>query len=212
MVGRARHRTYVYVDGFNLYYGVLKGSAHRWLNPVAYFDAVLQHDDVVMVRYFTAMARGASVARQRTYLRALQAQERLQVILGKYKTKKVQCGVQNCRHSGGRFFEAPEEKRTDVNIAVWMLRDAFSGVCDRQVLVTGDSDLVPALEAVRAVCPGVLTRVYVPTPSSDVRAATELRSRAHDSRNLPLAELKKAHLPQVVQLEDGTKAEKPAGW
>ncbi len=26
-------RTAVYVDGFNLYYGCLKGTPHKWLNP-----------------------------------------------------------------------------------------------------------------------------------------------------------------------------------
>ena len=28
-------RTFIYVDGFNLYYGALKGTPWRWLDPVA---------------------------------------------------------------------------------------------------------------------------------------------------------------------------------
>jgi hypothetical protein len=33
-------RTFVYIDGFNLYYRALKGSPHRWLNLAALADAV----------------------------------------------------------------------------------------------------------------------------------------------------------------------------
>lgn len=34
-------RTRVYVDGFNLYYGCLKGTPWKWLNLVALFERVL---------------------------------------------------------------------------------------------------------------------------------------------------------------------------
>jgi hypothetical protein len=27
-------RTWEYVDGFNLYYGAVKGTPYKWLNPV----------------------------------------------------------------------------------------------------------------------------------------------------------------------------------
>ena len=35
-------RTFVYVDGFNLYYGALKGTPFKWLDLVALFEKVLQ--------------------------------------------------------------------------------------------------------------------------------------------------------------------------
>jgi len=47
-------RTNVYVDGFNLYYGLLKGGPHKWLNLEALFDAVLPKNTIQTVRYFTA--------------------------------------------------------------------------------------------------------------------------------------------------------------
>ena len=50
-------RTFVYVDGFNLYYGALKGTAIKWLDLVALFKTVLQpHHDILTVKYFTATA------------------------------------------------------------------------------------------------------------------------------------------------------------
>ena len=33
-------RTYVYVDGFNLYYGALKGSHYKWLDLKALFTSL----------------------------------------------------------------------------------------------------------------------------------------------------------------------------
>jgi len=70
-------RTVVYVDGFNLYYGALKGSAWKWLDLVALFRNALQsHHEILTVKYFTARVSGTSAdpskpQRQDVYLRAL---------------------------------------------------------------------------------------------------------------------------------------------
>jgi hypothetical protein len=53
----SRPVTYVYVDGFNLYYGALRGTPHRWLDIGAFCDLLLPKNDVRKVRYFTARVR-----------------------------------------------------------------------------------------------------------------------------------------------------------
>ena len=56
-------RTFVYVDGFNLYYGALKGTPWKWLDLPALFAKVLQpHHDILAVKYFTARISGTPVA------------------------------------------------------------------------------------------------------------------------------------------------------
>ena len=71
-------RTVVYVDGFNLYYGALKGTSWKWLDLVALFEKVLQpHHDILAIKYFTARVSGTSSdpskpQRQDVYLHALQ--------------------------------------------------------------------------------------------------------------------------------------------
>ena len=67
-------RVRVYVDGFNLYYGALKGTPFRWLNLVALAKQVLPPGCTVdQVNYFTARVSGASnpgaSARQHAYER-----------------------------------------------------------------------------------------------------------------------------------------------
>ena len=58
---RALMRTFIYVDGFNLYYGALKGTSWKWLDLVALFEKVLhQHHDILKVKYFTARVSGTT--------------------------------------------------------------------------------------------------------------------------------------------------------
>ena len=49
------HRTIVYIDGFNFYYGEIKGTQWKWLDPVALFQNVLGvQNKLVKIKYFTA--------------------------------------------------------------------------------------------------------------------------------------------------------------
>ena len=120
----SRLRTIVYVDGFNLYYGAVKDTKHKWLDLQRFFVALRQHDDVVAIKYFTAIVKGSGEARQSTYLSALATCPLVEVILGRFKNKRIKCHSTSCPmppNNPGRFFPQPEEKRTDVNIAVKMI-------------------------------------------------------------------------------------------
>ena len=50
-------RTAVYVDGFNLYYGALKGRPYRWLDLGRMCDLILKEHKVTRIRYFTAIVK-----------------------------------------------------------------------------------------------------------------------------------------------------------
>ena len=50
-------RTFLYVDGFNLYYGALKRTPWKWFDLPALFEKVLQpQHDILTVKYFTGSA------------------------------------------------------------------------------------------------------------------------------------------------------------
>lgn len=57
---RDRPRAIVYVDGFNLYYGSLKGTPHRWLDLARLADLMLPDQEVIAVKYFTAIVDSPS--------------------------------------------------------------------------------------------------------------------------------------------------------
>lgn len=137
----------------------------------------------------------------------------MEVVLGKFKQKRVKCGLNGCSHPGQRIFRVPEEKRTDVNIAVRMLDDAYQDRCDNLILVSGDSDLVPAVATVRQRFTEKIVTVYVPARNPTRGSAIELRTSANVSRDLPLILLPKAQFPPRVLGADGiTTVLKPADW
>ena len=48
-------RTCIYIDGFNLYYGAVKGTSHKWLDLKTAFAMLLQpHHQITAIKYFTA--------------------------------------------------------------------------------------------------------------------------------------------------------------
>jgi 6-hydroxy-3-succinoylpyridine 3-monooxygenase len=204
------NRSIIYIDGFNLYYGALKGSSEKWLDLEKLLVLIRQDDDIRQVRYFTA--RTGSVD-QDLYLKALEvASSRLIVEFGLFKTKKVKCRVNGCSFSGVREFSMPEEKGTDVNIALRMLDDAYQGSCDRMVLISGDSDLVPTVRLLKQRFPNIKITVYVPARDRVRGAARELRRAADKNATLPLDKLSKAQLPDRLIDASGVPLVKPASW
>src|SRR5947207_14633454 len=103
-------RTIVYIDGFNLYYGAVRGSAHKWLNLQRFFQLLRPHDNIVKVHYFTALVDGPTRPNQEVYLRVLGALPLVNIILGKFKKKQVGCSDSPSPSAGARFFDAPAEK------------------------------------------------------------------------------------------------------
>lgn len=45
----------VYIDGFNLYYGAVRGTPFKWLNVARMCQLLLPDDQIVNIKYFTAM-------------------------------------------------------------------------------------------------------------------------------------------------------------
>ena len=94
-------RSVIYIDGFNLYYGMLKDTPYKWLDLDRFFCLLRQDDDIQRIYYFTTRISGPRAENQERYLRALATLPRVRIILGKFKRKSVQCQVTECRFSGG---------------------------------------------------------------------------------------------------------------
>jgi uncharacterized LabA/DUF88 family protein len=147
-------RVVAYVDGFNLYHGLKAGYGRRyhWLDLQALVRSLLRPDQKLLeVQYFTARIRDNPDAelRQALYLEALMSHSiRVRLIEGHFQDKP-----RECRNCGARWM-VYEEKETDVNIAIAMLTDAVSDVYDTALLVSADSDLRPAVAAVKRMCRG----------------------------------------------------------
>lgn len=85
-------RARVYVDGFNLYYGALRGTHFKWLNPVHLATLLLPRNwEIDRVSYFTARVSGKldphAPARQQVYLKALATLPEVDVHHGRFLAK-----------------------------------------------------------------------------------------------------------------------------
>lgn len=205
-------RSIIYIDGFNFYYGAVKGTPHKWLDLQRYFELLRKDDNIQKIWYFTARVDGNQSVRQTAYFDALGTSPLVGLIFGLYKVKTARCRVAGCKYQGKKTYRIPEEKRTDVNIALQMLDDAYQGECDRIVLVSGDSDLVPAVNLVKRRHPKIQVVVYVPATNHKRAAAKELRDAADRHSTLPTSLFSKAQFPVTLTTKLGAVIRKPISW
>jgi uncharacterized LabA/DUF88 family protein len=101
-----------------------------------------------------------------------------------------------------------EEKKTDVNIAVALLDDAYDDRFDIAVVVSGDSDLAPPIVSVLNRFPE--KRVVVAFPPR--RQSSELRRVASAAIPISEAKIRASRLPNPVILTSGHRLLAPRGW
>jgi hypothetical protein len=72
-------QTIAYIDGFNFYYGAVKGTGYKWIDFRSLLRKTLPEEcSVHAIKYFTAMVKplewnSTAPARQKIYLKALRA-------------------------------------------------------------------------------------------------------------------------------------------
>lgn len=149
-------RTYVYIDGFNLYYGCVKRTPSKWLNLDALCRALLKPNEIVRIKYFTARVddRGGDPGRptrQETYFRALRTLPNIDIILGTFLTNVVSLRTERSSWLRPRWVRVmkSEEKGSDVNLATHLVADGYDGRYEVAVVITNDSDLVEPIKVVR---------------------------------------------------------------
>lgn len=86
--------TNVYVDGFNLYYGALKGTPYRWLDILRLCKLLLPNETITSIKYFTAKVKAkesnpSQAQRQQFYLRALETIPNLSIHYGHFLSNTV---------------------------------------------------------------------------------------------------------------------------
>jgi len=149
-------KTHVCVDGFNLYYGALRGTGFRWLDIAEMCRLLLPGHDILHISYFTARVNSRpsdpdQPLRQDRYLRALRTIPIVHIFYGHFLTTRVTMPLAAYQPGGRRTARVikTEEKGSDVNLATHLLWDGFREQYDAAVLVTNDSDLVEPVRIVR---------------------------------------------------------------
>ena len=207
-------RTSVYVDAFNLYYGALKGTPHRWLNLDALCRAYLPGNDIAAIKYFTAIVSARpndpqQPARQNAYLRALETLPNLSVICGHYLSHAIQARLANPRPGQSPYVRIikTEEKGSDVNLATHLLHDAHLDRFDIAVVISNDSDL---LEPIRLVRSELGKQVGILNPHKNPSRA--LLPHTDFIKQIRGGALAASQFPATLRDGQGAMIYKPAPW
>jgi len=202
-------RTNVYIDGFNLYYGVIKGSPYRWLDLDKLCRLMLPKNEVGQIKYFTAIVSARphdpdQPVRQQTYLRAIRTLPNVSVILGHFLSHPVM--MPRADKPGQVRVVRTEEKGSDVNLATHLLWDGVRGDYDIAVVVSNDSDL---LEPIKIVREELNRRVGILNPHR--HPSRELLQNSDFYKKVRPGVLAMCQFPPVLKDRTG-EFHKPAAW
>lgn len=202
------------IDGFNLYHSVLDvkhihGVLTKWLNIYSLCNSFLyiigSGATLKKIYYFSAYAHHLNapdvIQRHTDYIECLKSTG-IEPILGRFKPKTIRCP--HCR----RTFEKNEEKETDIAIATKLFEVLANNECESVVLVTGDTDIVPAIKTVIKQFP--CNTVLFAFPFS--RKSKELKRLAPRSFNIRVDSYTANQFDDPVMLSNGNTIFKPSTW
>ncbi len=212
------------VDGFNLYFSLKAVSLGdiravppvlpapcRWLDLRALCDAQVhlfgKDAKLDKVYYFTALAKHLNssnpglVKRHTDYSEALRATG-VVTEFSHFQPKSYACP--SCGKSVVRY----QEKQTDVAIGSKIIELATSIACETIVVVSGDSDLIPAIRTARRLNSGC--KIWMAFPFG--KGGNQLRNATHGAFAFSSGQYVKHQLPQSVQLAPGRFVYKPMKW
>lgn len=196
-------RTACLVDGFNLYHSLCDaqrdhGQTAKWLDLTALCScfrpivAALRGEpaNIQGIYYFSATPTHRPVdqqARHALYMRCLVGTG-VQVYLSQFKRHK--------------------EKETDVALASRLFEICYEDMADCVVLVTGDTDLAPAIRTCKRLFPAKTLIFALPY----LRANDELRLLAPGSFKIRAKTYFANQFPDPLVFQNGVAIEKPANW
>ncbi len=171
--------------------------------------------------------------RQQIYIRALETLPNLTVHYGHFLQSVVSMRLAKELTDGTAFVDVikREEKGSDVNIASYMLVDAFRNDCDQLIVITNDSDLA---EPIRIINKDLKIAVGVFNPQTNDTVARKYRASGRTGpvpKANPSIELRKAarfvraitseganshvalsQFSTFITDSDGRQIHKPASW
>lgn len=206
-------KTNVYIDGFNLYFGAVKGTPYKWLDLSALCSKLFPKNQINRIRYFTAIvdARPPDLqqpVRQQTYLRALHTIPDLSVHLGTFRTRPVRMRLVQPPRFGSKTAEVwkTEEKGSDVNLASYLLLDAFRRDCEVAIVFSNDADLRKPIDIAKD---DLGVKVGVVNPHPPERRSRDLQPTFF--RQLRKGPVGACQFPEVMADARG-QFRKPSSW
>ncbi len=225
-------RAIFYIDGFNFYYLRTRGQPQfKWLNMKALADNIVRAGTVVhKVKYYTAPVSvkidPGAPARQQALFSALRTVPEIEICQGRflYSEKwarlvhppkaKPNSYVWSLPGPDVVYVTKTEEKGSDVNLGVHLVRDAFLDLFDVAYVITNDTDLV---EPIRIVTQETSKQVCIVAPCRPRRGgapipAPSLLNVSSFVHYIDDRELANSQFPPVINRAGKAPVTKPATW
>lgn len=209
------NRVSFFIDGFNVYHALdfwdlyqkyKPYQKYKWLDYSALARCFIRgRETITDIYYFTAYAEWskAKMDRHELLIRAL-TMKGVKIVLGKFKLRDKEC--QRCH----KIYQTYEEKQTDVNISIKLFQCAHNDTFDTGILISGDSDIVPAIRAVKETFPKKRIGLVVPIG----RRADEMKSVCDFHTKIKETHLISSQFPDriVVDSEKNIFLDRPSTW
>lgn len=211
MANNLSQRVCFYIDGYNFYYGLKQKDWKEfyWLDMVSFCTSLIKPiHNVISVNYFSAppLHHASKVKRQRRFFDANDQNPLFSLFLSTHKPSN-----KTCKKCGDTIFDS-EEKQTDVKIATEMLTNCANKICDLSVLMTGDTDLIPALKALKRIDSSHKVMIFFPPK----RTTHIMKAQADGWKDLGLPFYRAKFISGLLNDEvvngEGSTIQIPAKW
>lgn len=209
-------RVYCFVDGFNLYHALQwfedgtndaqrrQYRKYKWISLTALAKCYISPKSQVLagVEYFTTYTHWdpAKQLRHRQFVMAQEC-EKVNVTFGHFKEKRVDCRA-TCKVT----FPIWQEKQTDVNIALRMVELAHQNAYDKALVISADSDLIPAIKLIQRTYADKVIAVVVPIG----RKGEDIKAACNKSRfTMTEEQLARCKMPEKLKHPTGAWVIKP---
>lgn len=213
-----KERVAVYIDGFNLYHAIkdLQKPHLKWLNVRRLADLLIKQKSqkIEFVRYFSAYGNHFSntnqvhrLTRHRDYVKALEAKG-VDPHMGNFAKRDM-----HYSSAGGSYYRAKwrryEEKQTDVGIAVHLINDAHKDRFDRALIVSLDTDMLPAFKIMQSEFPDKPVICVAPPSRAHHR---DIQNIGIGLANIKASQLEKALFGARVMSDGAIVARRPKAY
>jgi uncharacterized LabA/DUF88 family protein len=210
-------RVHCFVDGFNLYHALdwfndgktdeenRKYRRYKWISLRELAKCFLGgNEELIGVDLFTTVPT-LDIGKQMRHRLFIRAQECFGVTVthGAFREKYVRCEAM-CKVS----FPIRIEKQTDVNIALKMLDLAYQNNYDKAILISGDTDLIPAIRLIRERWPD--KHIVAVLPIGRRKNGLDMRHACNSEIKMNETHLQRSLMPaQVVDEKNGVRVNRP---
>jgi len=197
----------VFIDGFNLYHALEDNPSYhkyKWLDLRKLTECFIgSKDAITKVFYFSAYAtwNPQKLSRHKVYVEALRLVN-IEPVFGAFRRKDRLCRI--CKKRYSTF----EEKRTDVNIALKLFQTAIADLWDKALILSGDSDLIPAIQAIKTTFPNKRIGIVIPAG----RRAEELKQVADFHMKVKEKHLKTCQFEDEIKMDKDRVLKRPSLW